>query len=574
MAKKSINRFLSYGEPTVTIRKAVLIVPAVVTLVLSIAFMQGMRATDDLRYAQYSMSLLSGGQSPPLSLQPDHREARIGLTYPVAAIFSVFGPNDISLALLPLVCTVLTASLVAWLAYWFWGDTTGLIAGLLFAIFPLTIGQSTFCVPEPILDFELCLATALFLWAHEPQVRNAACAEFLAGALVGVAYLTTEVGALLLPALCLYGVIARRIRVRDLWLLAGFAGVFLAELAYHAVVHGDPLYRFTLATGYLSDPMLVSANRNLTYRLLKSIPEIFVVPNSGVGVLGPLMAVAGIYGLLRWRQSLLFVVWAALILLFYNFMTASFRHYVALPVTPRLLAPASLPLLVLAGKLLVDVWHRIERIAMGSIRYMGRTLLAVGAAGTTAMSILVMYLNTGLGLTGAIALNAKHAAAFLSRYSSATIITDQITGRAIQFYRRYNPRDSYLRLGPLSRSDDELQGDSMRPVFVVMNGPVIHEDQLTGELYGTGGLLGPADRASLSRLSLCQGSGVFSASLRRGPVWGWLVHFALVRYLLGPWSYGLTERLYGSDPPLGQVRVFRRCHGDRADGRSSHRTAG
>src|SRR5262245_18479169 len=144
----------------------VIVWPAIITLVLSICFSQGMRGTDDLGYAQIAMSLLRGDESLPSYTQPHHR-VRIGVTWPLATVFFFFGPNSYSTALLPLLCTVLTAALVSWLACRFWGGAVGLCAGLLYALLPQTIGLSTFCVPEPIVTLELCMASALFLKARD-----------------------------------------------------------------------------------------------------------------------------------------------------------------------------------------------------------------------------------------------------------------------------------------------------------------------------------------------------------------------------------------------------------------------
>src|SRR5262249_27431152 len=150
-----------------------------------------------------------------------------------AAIFALFGPSNISLALLPLICTVGTASLVAWLGGRFWGLGVGLVAGLLYSFIPLTIDLSTFYVPEAILSVEVCDASTVFLLALETQRQLAMLLQAFAGAMVGAAYLTTEVGALMLAVLYAHLLVARGIRLRDSALLAGFVVVVLFELAYH-----------------------------------------------------------------------------------------------------------------------------------------------------------------------------------------------------------------------------------------------------------------------------------------------------------------------------------------------------
>jgi 4-amino-4-deoxy-L-arabinose transferase-like glycosyltransferase len=538
------------------VRKTLLIVPAAVTLVLSIWFWQGMRASDDLIYAQAAMSLLPGQQSPPLFHQPEHHDARIGATVPLAAVFALFGASDGSLSALPLICTVLTAALVAWLACHFWGAGAGLSAGLLYAAFPLTVRLSNLYIPEPIVSFELCVACVLFLLALEREGGKASRLELLAGCIVGVAYLTTEAGALMLPAFYLYLLLGRGIRRRDAWLAAGFAMVFLGEAVYQAAVHGNPLYRFTHVASYLTDPMLADANTDLVYRLLKAIPSMFIRPGLGFGIFGPVLVVAGVYGLFRWRESALFVIWAAIILLFYNFMSVSLRHYVALPVGDRLLAPACVPLLVLSGKLLWDVWGWITRLSLKAARHTGRALFAVGAVGLLATSLATMRLNSSMGLTDAAGRNAKQVAGFLQAYPSVTFVTDRLSATAIQFYRRFSRRDTFLRFEAASRLGDQVEDDSTRPAFIVLNGPVLHEQQITGRFYGSG-LLGSLDQGALPEFLPLEGATAFTAQLPRDAVLGSLLRFAPARYVLGPWRYRLAQQLFAGTPPLGDVQVFR-----------------
>jgi hypothetical protein len=91
--------------------------------------------------------------------------------------------------------------------------------------------------------------------------------------------LTTEAGALLLPALLLSG------RWRT---LGGFASIVTAELIFYAVSYGRPLYRFTaLGKNYLDDEMVRDANVDLFDRLVKEYPRMFVYPWYDLGYFGP-----------------------------------------------------------------------------------------------------------------------------------------------------------------------------------------------------------------------------------------------------------------------------------------------
>src|SRR5262249_5781514 len=120
------------------------------------------RANDELFYARAAMQWQPSAAAP-VGLVPDHRDARLGAVAPLAGIFWIAGPSEATLAILPMMCTVLTAGAVAWLASRMFGHATGLVAGLLYALFPLTVTLSPYYTPEPLLALELTVAAVLFL---------------------------------------------------------------------------------------------------------------------------------------------------------------------------------------------------------------------------------------------------------------------------------------------------------------------------------------------------------------------------------------------------------------------------
>ncbi len=528
--------------------------PAFLTLILSLCFWQGMRGTDDLGYSQTAVSLLPGMHfSSPHP--PTYHDARIGITFPLAGAFFVFGIRDFSLSLLPFLSTVLTGPLVAWLAYHFWGRATGLTAGLLYALFPLTINLSGVCVPEPILIFEICLASVLVLSAIDGHGRSARYKEFLAGVLIGLGYLTTEVGALMIPVFLLCFFVRRKVRLRDGWLPAGFLLVLCIELSYQGIVHGNPLYHFTLSGGLPNDPAVLGANSDLAYRLLKSYPRMFIYPNIDFGILGPLLILGGLYGLIRLRHSSFFVIWSAVILLFYNFMSASLKHYLALPTAPRLIAPACVPLLILSAKLVVDLWN--QATSRVSATYV-MLLAGAGALCLIIASLLFMYLNTTPDFTAMIARNAKATEELLRKEPSVIVVSDPRSAEAIQFYRQFNPADSYFGFEVASRLLHSQTGNVVRkPFFVVLSGPVIYEKEIKGRVYG-GSLTLPARDRNVLPLFLSDSSAqVSSTGFRVASFLKTLLRYPSLRGVLGASGAELAQVLVMGDPRLSQVQVVR-----------------
>lgn len=539
-------------------KRAILLIPAIVAVVLSLWFWQGLRGTDDMGYAQVAMSDLQGDATPPLYYRPDFHDGRLGVIGPLIAIFWLFGPSNVSMALLPLLCTMLTASLVTWLGRRYWGDACGLTAGLLYAMLPLTISLSTFYTPEPMATFEMCLATVLVVMAADRK-EHSGLLKFAAGLVIGIAYLTTEVGALMLPALYLALWVKDGRRPRDAWMLAGFAAVLGSELIYHAAVHGNPLHRFALAQGYADDPMVGGANSgDLTYRLFKAYPALFVYPGLDFGALGSIMVLGGLYGLFRWRERSLFLVWAAVILLFYNFMSGSLSSYVLTPVDARHVGPACVPLLILTAKLCVDTWNWARRTSAAVVRLGIPALLAGSATALAAASIVAMYGNTVPTLDGAIARNGELVADFLREYPAVTVVSDRVSARTIQFYRGYNPRDAFYRFeAGVSTSAPGAWADTTKPAFVVLDGPVLYEEEVAGHVYGGGLSLSEADRQAVDVLVPPGQAEVFAGHFTTGSLVKRLMQYNLVRRMVGPYKHRLGTKLIGDDTRLGQTRVFR-----------------
>jgi hypothetical protein len=77
---------LEAGRP-ILLQIIMLSLPAVLTLILALYFWTGMRATDDLDYAMRALRLLGEGSA---TMNPSHHhQGRIGLTWPLAIIFSI-----------------------------------------------------------------------------------------------------------------------------------------------------------------------------------------------------------------------------------------------------------------------------------------------------------------------------------------------------------------------------------------------------------------------------------------------------------------------------------------------------
>lgn len=186
-----------------------------------------------------------------------------------------------------------------------------------------------------------------------------------------------------------------------------------------------------------------------------------------------------------------------------------------------------------------------------------------------------MYLGTTPTLTGAIARNAELVAGFLPRQAPVTVITDPATAKALQFYRRYRAADAFLGFDAAARVGAQGPGQgAARPAFVVVNGPVVNEEEISGHRYGGGLTLSDRDREAALQLAPPGAAPEYAGRFPTGRLVEPLLRYRAVQSLLGSYTYRLTRMLTMENPPLAQVRVFRYGDGRPEEGAAPRRQAG
>lgn len=486
----------------------------VLSVTLSILLWRGLQGSDDLGYARHAASVLQHG--PHLD-GASHKIGRIGAYLPLAAVFRIFGISEFSLAIIPVVCTALTSIIVSALGSRLYHPQVGLLAGVLHILFPVTLMYCNEFLPEPIVGFEIS-AAALLLTGASGKRKWIDGSLILVGLLMGIAYLTTEIAAIILLALLGYQWIAGNRRTAVASIVVGFSLVVFCELAFHAYVYGDPLHRFRgLGGNYSSDPMVVAANANLAERLLKSYPRRFVYPQMQMAYFGPLLSVAGLIGLVQFRRNLLLVLWAGAGLFFVNFFSSRLTSYVALPVAVRLLYPACIPLCILAAKVLCDTlrWCS-DRNFLSRRNVVGVAALLVLFLGIT--SILSAYVRGGTVRPAVIAKNAKGVASNLSGEPGIHIVADKSTLTCIAFYRGFRSSDVLQPVEEVEATEATLRE------LAAHNGVLVVSGELVKVPIGDVGFI-PFDERRKEWFNLALNSGVspeFEVNERNQAVFGTL----------------------------------------------------
>jgi 4-amino-4-deoxy-L-arabinose transferase-like glycosyltransferase len=352
-------------------------------LLLRLACFTGIYASDDVAYSYYAQRIAEGSYVPV----SHHFAIRYGFILPVGLIYAVVGISEWATIALPLVASSLSAVLLALIGTRLFSLQVGLAAGLLYATFPIELRHATILVPDGVAQCYILLAVLAHVRTEDraPMALGA-----LAGACIGIAYLTKEPAVFVAPALFLDAVLRRRWQ-HAFGIAVGVGAVIAVEHSYYWVATGDLLFRFRSVDShnYVMSIPPSEWNVPLTYRLFKEYPALMLIPNVHYGVHSLAALVLSAAALWRFRSDrrvYFLVIWASLPWLYLNFGSSSLMQYLPIPTRPRYIIFAYPPLFLLAAWLLADL--------------ASKTAWATRAAVSLLAAVLVVGVVCGLSTRG------------------------------------------------------------------------------------------------------------------------------------------------------------------------------
>lgn len=212
----------------------------VIGLTLKLAWV-GFIASDDETYTQGALGWLSH-----FPYVPSHfGTSRVVVGIPMALTIALFGEREWVIPLSTCLYFGATVSLTMCMLSRLIGNRSAFWASVLLATIPVFALRATIASADlPELFF---VAWSAWLFVGVDRSARPALRMLCAGLCLGLAFSAHE---LTLAALLMYGlsfvfspITARRNYV---YIGAGFAAIIGAEMAYYAIVVGDPLYRFNL----------------------------------------------------------------------------------------------------------------------------------------------------------------------------------------------------------------------------------------------------------------------------------------------------------------------------------------
>ena len=321
-----------------------LVLTVIFGLFLRLFFFTKVVSGDDLEYYNFAYQIIQHTFKHDASFH----SPRIGLTYPTALFYNLFGINEITSNLLPLLASALSIILIFYLGKIMFNEKIGLTASFLLSFFPLNVFYSTTLFPDLSSAFFMALSVYLFLKADKNKSN---LNYLLAGLCVGFGYLMKELSALILIFFVIYIIHKKSFKKAHLLVPLGFLMIFVFELSYYAIKTSNPLFRYTIVSGQATNIMKAYYPNyfgiNALSRLFLHYPYLVFTDTLTV-FFYIFILIALIYCVARKkRETYTILFWILPIALYVNFGSLSFSQYVPLPAGVRYLEIITIPSILL-----------------------------------------------------------------------------------------------------------------------------------------------------------------------------------------------------------------------------------
>lgn len=435
----------------------VALVPVLVlAIAVRILFFHGFSPGDPYTYGFEAWQIAAGEWRVPTYVA----SLRWGIILPTAALYKLFGVNEVTSTLWPFACSLGALVLAFLLGRRIAGDEAGVTAALLVGLFPLGVANSTQLLGDTPLELWLLLSLYAMVRGNDLGTRGGGW-FLLAGAAFALAFTTKAIALFAGPFFALAFVSQRPLNWSMLLVGAGFAILFAAECLFYYHTTGDPLYRFNVgleardARGVLFDPA--------SFDYLQSIlryPYWMFVDIHYVGV--PFVVFAALLIYLRSRGIQLGkgtgwpLLLSGVLIAVLTLYPLSADPYIPLYKAPNYMLVFTAPLLVVLAVALTKLSTRARQTLLSLI------LLSYG--GVILLSYESMNAHTE---------NVKQAYRYIAEQDPATpIYADLYSIAVFEYYDGYQPRRDYLNYSIVNR----VYSDTQNPAYVPDRGLVVVDE--------------------------------------------------------------------------------------------------
>lgn len=344
-----------------------LLTPALFSGILILLYLwtkPGFLGSDDLAYALLAADVGMG----EFQLDSHHFTNRFGVFYPTAIFYLIFGVNEYTTTLWPLLSAIILLFAIFLVADKLLDIMTASLALVLIVFNPMLISQISYLLPDLPLGMFIFLAAACLLIARLTGAHRKKLSIILMFCLfVALAILTKETGIWIacFAALVLISDFVKRQHI-EMWIWILIGGIVVASiylLSYYFAT-GDALFRLEgIETGHNLSFWSYSAGKagSLIDRLTLG-PFTLLVEERGfflpMALSLPCLISAGAYDKRDHHIARFFAFFGFSIILCFWFGTTSVTAYNPLPLIPRMLTPVVPALAVPSAYVLYQLYFR------------------------------------------------------------------------------------------------------------------------------------------------------------------------------------------------------------------------
>ena len=335
---------------------------------------KGFIGLDDAEYTKFAYQIATDQYEEGTYQGPAVFPRRVGIIYPTAFILNLFGVSEWSIAIFPMIISILSLLLCFACTALFFGEKAGLASAALWAVLPLDVGSATILLPDLPAAFFASLGIFLVVLLYRSKVSSISllllCGA-LAGLSFGLSWLCKESLFFFLPfCLILFYIGFRENPRRTIFLWSGVALtslsiLFLEAVAYHNMT-GDLFFRFheiernysQWSNGFFTEGSKFgwavgeSRLKAVLKRIFLTGPETIFL--NGTFLILPFTGLLATFYAIYWKDDafLLPSLWFMTLCFMFNFSSSSLTTYTPLALFERYLYPIVLPATVVTSGML------------------------------------------------------------------------------------------------------------------------------------------------------------------------------------------------------------------------------
>ena len=331
-------------------------------LSLRLIFFSGMGISDSLAYSKAANDLnLGKGIDPNSTLT---LSTRLGLVYATAFSYSIFGINEFSAVLFPLLASIAGIILIFYFGKLLFNEKIGLLAAFLLSFFPLEVVYSTQLLSDLPSAFFMSLGVYVFLYAELKKGLKYGLSYLLSGILIGIGYMIRESALLIALFFAAYMLYKRRIKKWYFLVPLGVILVFALESLIFFSLTNDALFRFHASQKYLRESVI---SHNYFGRLdfptgLFHYPWLFLTNSLLAFFYMPVFIAALCLFFNRRKESALLLLWFIPLLVYLSFGSSSLADYLPFKASDRYTEIFTMPAILLLAFFLTEKNMPIKRV--------------------------------------------------------------------------------------------------------------------------------------------------------------------------------------------------------------------